>query len=236
MWFQASERAHLAHIMVVWCFPQDHATQCNNKSNDCKATQSRPLNKMPKCKTRIRSKRLANVKAKDVYHSDRRWHLFANKKTPCQPNLCGSKCPPEILVVWYVFITQLLRAKCCCFCDESDEWLRHKNTSGRLPPCQPSLVKESLSDLGGTVFITRPLSTNLAMFIARTCSQRLSKKINKRTIAGTVTKKRHLEGCHYFNHHPFMGTTHRPSWYAEHHETTQCNYIADEFTLSASLD
>ena len=62
------------------------------------------------------------------------------------------------------------------------------------------------------------------------------KKINKRTIAGTVTKKRHLEGCHYFNHHPFMGTTHRPSWYAEHHETTQCNYIADEFTLSASLD
>ena len=112
---------------------------------------------MPTCKTRIRSKRLANVKAKDVYHSDRRWHLFANKKTPCQPNLCGSKCPPQILVVRYVFITELLRAKCCCFCDEGDEWLRHKNTSGWLPPCQPSLVKESLSDLGGTVFITETI-------------------------------------------------------------------------------
>ena len=208
-------------------------------------TQSRPLNKMPPCKTRIRSKRLANVKAKDVYHSDRRWHLFANKKTPCQPNLCGSKCPPEILVVWCGSVVCVHHGtapcqSCCCFCDKGniDEWLRHKNTSGwlPLPVCQPSLVKESLSDLGGTVFITRPLSTNLAMFIARTCSQRLSKKINKRTIAGTVTKKRHLEGCHYFNHHPFMGTTHRPSWYAEHHETTQCNYIADEFTLSASLD
>ena len=32
-----------------------------------------------------------------------------------------------------------------------------------------------------------------------------------------------------------MGTTHRSSWYAEHHETTQCKYIADEFASNKSF-
>ena len=81
-----------------WYHVHHKTTQCNNKTNDCKATQSRPLNKMPACKTRIRRKRLTSVKANGMYRktilckyrNDRRWHPFANKKTPCQPNSCAS--------------------------------------------------------------------------------------------------------------------------------------------------
>ena len=64
------------------------------------------------------------------------------------------------------------------------------------------------------VCITRPWWSNLAMFIARTCSQCLSP---------TVIKVQWLELSHeitsgelpIFIHHPFIGTTHRSWWYAE---------------------
>ena len=88
------------------------------------------------------------------YRNDRRWHLFTIKKTPCQPNSCANVLQKS----WWCGLFSSRNCtvpKCSCFLNTDDDWLRHKNTRGWLPPCQPSLVKESLSDLGGLVFIAK---------------------------------------------------------------------------------
>ena len=89
------------------------------------------------------------------YRNDRRWDLCANKKTSCQPNSCANVLQKSC---WYgVFITELYRATCSCFQHKDDDKLRQRVTRGWLPPCQSSFVNESLSDLGGMVFITKTI-------------------------------------------------------------------------------
>ena len=93
---QTTKRENYHHVLpsfwervshTSWWYDVLHkTTQCNNKTNDCSATHTRQLNKMPPCKPSTRRKRLASVKANGVYHkttlckyrNDRRRHLFAN--------------------------------------------------------------------------------------------------------------------------------------------------------------
>ena len=112
-------RGRLAHIMVVWCSPQDHTMQqqderllsCTHKTTEQNATMQ----------PSIQRKRLTSVKANGVYHkttlckyrNDPRWHLFTIKKTPCQPNSCANVLQKS----WWcgLFSSRNFTRKCRCF-------------------------------------------------------------------------------------------------------------------------
>ena len=144
---------------------------------------------MPPCKPRIRRKRLTNVKANGVYRkttlcryrNDCRWHLFTNKKTPCQPNSCARVLQKSWWCVC-VFITEVHRATCSCFNTsamtgsviEKSTWIA---STTPIITCQ-----RGLSHLGGMVLITKTIQCEISQIITGTLSQpRTRNKFHMRT-------------------------------------------------------
>ena len=109
---------------------------------------------------------------------------------------------------------------------------RRKKAHQKLSASEPRLLgeRDPLKIIGDMVFTPQDhCQTNLATFIARTFSHRLSSFLTKEQWLPTVIKNDIWRAA-------IISITIRPweqltdpgtlKWYAEHHETTQCKYIA----------
>ena len=159
---------------------------------------------MPTCKTRIRRKRLTSVKANGMYRkttlckyrNDRRWHPFANKKTPCQPNSCANVLQKS----WW-----------CGVCSSRKCTVPHVAVSTQARWLAPSLKKHvdsfhhadhHLSTRTYQILVVwcssqKPYSTNVAKIITGTLSQpKTLNKFQMRTnTSGQDTFKRDNAKC-----------------------------------------
>ena len=195
MWFQASERAPRAHHGGMM-----FSTRPHNATTRRTTAQLHTQDNWTKCHHATKYSEETSYKCEGQWcvsqdHTVQisQWSSLAplhNQENTMSTKLV-CKCPPEILVVWSVFVTELY-AKMSLFLT-----IRHKNTRGWHPPCQPSLVKESLSDLGGMVFITKTYSTNVAMTIRETLSRTTTlNKFHMRTnTSGQYTMECHSAKC-----------------------------------------
>ena len=102
-------RARLAHIMVAWCSPQDHTMQqqderllsCTHKTTEQNATKYSEETSY-KCEGQW-------CLSQDHTVQMSQWSSLAplhNQDNTMSTKLV-CKCPPEILVVWSVFVTEL---------------------------------------------------------------------------------------------------------------------------------
>ena len=117
MWFQAYWSAPLFHggVMFSTC-PHIARTQDERLlSYTIKTDETKQS-----CQPRFRNIRPASVTAQTTlckYRNDRRWHLFTNKKTSCQPNSCANVLQKS----WWCGLFSV--PKCHCFQHKGDDWI-----------------------------------------------------------------------------------------------------------------
>ena len=144
-----------------------------------------------------------------MYHSDRRWHLFANKKTPCQPNLCGCVLQKS----WW-----------CGVCSSRN--CSVPNVVVSTTKAMTGSVTKTLVD--GFHHANHHLSKRVSQILVVWCSSQKPYSTNiGRIITGTLSQPRTLNKVRVRTNTSEQYNFECRSATCVHPETTQCNICKD---------